>query len=577
MRQRLIAMLMLTIGTLILSVTLIGAQTRVRAVVINEFSNIRLSPAIGATVIDTVSAGYVYETITARDATRQWLRVDYNGSQGWVNVVPLLILDGDVDSLPVADPRTIPYGGFDAPRAGFSEVQGAVAGAATAGLRVRAGPSTAYPTLANINFNQQFTITGVYGGGTWYQVNFQNTLGWVSANFVRSLSGGIAQVPVDGIVAQQAPPSEDSFQDYVGLLQFMLDRLNIAQESLNQIRALWTDAAVNGRATCQGYPPQPTPISIPVPVLAANFNTLDPLQRDFDDAMANVRRAIELFIEVCNQPGTGNPVGQATASGALGVVALADQQFASLRQRLEALIPDLDLGEGECLLTFNNRAEVLPVIQIGLVYQDDLTQRARARGYCFYGISGQVLSLQLLPLPPSELSLFATVSQLDNPTNFINLGQSLPGFPLTIGPITLPETDTYVVLISDLGTSGDTGEFGQRDRQELQDAAANIQRSTTGDFAFRLADRNFDNRELVFDEATQSVVLRQPGEGGGGDQLPDIDDSPVVCPSLQFTCTSGLFTCAEAQACYAAGNLSLDGDGDGIPCNEGANNLCTGQ
>jgi hypothetical protein len=37
------------------------------------------------------------------------------------------------------------------------------------------------------------------------------------------------------------------------------------------------------------------------------------------------------------------------------------------------------------------------------------------------------------------------------------------------------------------------------------------------------------------------------------------------CPSVTYTC-SQLFTCQEAYACLAAGNVSLDPDGDGVPC-----------
>jgi hypothetical protein len=43
-----------------------------------------------------------------------------------------------------------------------------------------------------------------------------------------------------------------------------------------------------------------------------------------------------------------------------------------------------------------------------------------------------------------------------------------------------------------------------------------------------------------------------PPEGGAG------------CPSLSATCSQ--LTCDQAYACLAAGNRSLDRDGDGVPC-----------
>jgi hypothetical protein len=41
----------------------------------------------------------------------------------------------------------------------------------------------------------------------------------------------------------------------------------------------------------------------------------------------------------------------------------------------------------------------------------------------------------------------------------------------------------------------------------------------------------------------------------------------VICPSLAFTCAQ-LVSCAEAQACLAAGNFTLDPNNNGIPCEE---------
>ena len=53
------------------------AQYGVRIVVVNEHLNIRTFPAIGAPVIDTVDAGYVFDIVEARSGDNQWVRVDY--------------------------------------------------------------------------------------------------------------------------------------------------------------------------------------------------------------------------------------------------------------------------------------------------------------------------------------------------------------------------------------------------------------------------------------------------------------------------------------------------------------------
>ena len=259
----------------LLMVGVVSAQSGVRAVVINEFQNIRISPALGATVIDTVEAGFVFDAIDARSGDGQWLRIQYQCSEGWVNIAPLLVLEGDINALPTADPRTVPFGGFESPRSGFTQQQGAVSAAATDGVRVRAGPSRAYPTLHNINFNQAFTILGKNLCGSWYQVNFEGTLGWISASFVRIIGGDVTQIPIGGIVAESAPPSGETLEDYIATLRLMRDRLIIAQRSLDSIRASWTDAALIGRAICQAYPARPSDFHVQVPLLAAFFNPLE--------------------------------------------------------------------------------------------------------------------------------------------------------------------------------------------------------------------------------------------------------------------------------------------------------------
>lgn len=529
-----------------------AAQFGIKVVVVNEILNIRFTPAIGAEVIGSVNAGYTFENITGRSGDGEWLRVIYDCNEGWINLAPIVVLEGDINALPIADPRSIPYGGFEAPRAGYTSQVGTVQAAATDGLRVRLGPSTAYPTIANINFNQLFSVTGRNACSNWYQVVFEGTLGWVSAGFLRVVSGDITTLPVDGIVAETLAPSTDSLNDYISTLRLMLARLEIAQLSLNTIRANWTDSALTGRAVCQSYPAQPSDFNIPSPMLSAFFNPLNQLLADFNTAMFNVRQAIDLFIQVCNQPGTGNPVGQATVQGALNIINDADNQFASLRQRLNDLIPELEVGPDECLLQFNNKFEIVPRIGYGRIYGDSFAPRTYARGYCFDGIKDQIINIQALPVPPAELMIFAAVSPINNPTNFLSVVEAKPGRSISIGPVILPETGTYLLILADLGDTSDG-------------------RYPYGNFAFLINDLTFGGTvtTLSFDEQSGSINAQR--------QATPIPSQPTqqpgaICPGLSTTCAF-LFNCGEASACLAAGNFSLDLNGDSIPCNEAGNLL----
>jgi uncharacterized protein YgiM (DUF1202 family) len=557
-------MMLAFIGVMLLSWVVVNAQG-VRAVVVNEFANIRLVPAIGAEVLGSVSAGYEFNQITGRTGDNQWLRVIFNNAEGWVNVTPLIILSGDVNSLPLADPRLIPYGTVDAPRAGLTSKNGAVFAQATNGLRIRSGPSQAYPTIGNINRNQQMTLTGRTATTGWYQVSFQGVLGWVSSQFVQINNGDVNTLPIDGIVAE-APINIGSGEDArIDILRLMLDRVNNAQPSLDIIRSYWTDSALTGRASCQPYPAQPSDIQLPQPVLARYFDQLEPLRVDINNAMFNVRQAIDLFIQVCNQPGTGNPVGRATVEGALGIVNLAQSQLDSLRERIIPLIPP-PIGSDQCLLTFNGRSEVLPLIRLDTIYVDNLDARNYARGYCFDGINGQQINLQLLPLPGSTGNLFVSISPLDAPTQFLIVNRTAPLTRTLAGPITINRSTRYLVLVANTDGTVPQGRFALYINSIILGVPQSYLAFDTNtqavlltvNIATTILGTNLGNIQLTA-TAVPPPTAEVTGTPGAGN---------VVCPSTSFACSS-LFNCAEARACLAAGNFSLDPDNDGIPCEEG--------
>ena len=535
------------VGLLSTSIASVVGQSGVRAVVVNEAANIRIVPAIGAEVITTVEAGYVFDVVTGRSPDNEWIRVDFNGSEGWVNLTPLVVLEGDINALPVADPRTIPYGGFDTPRAGLTSATSDITGRlAFSGVRVRAGPSTGYPVQANA---PRFTVMPLLGrtlSNGWVQVNFEGTLGWVITGVLEVQNGrSILELPVDGIIADSLPISEPIAEDYLATLRLMLARVNLAQPSLDQIRAMWTDAALAGRVFCHSYPARPSDYNIPNPLMAAFYVPLFELSNLFNDAMFNVRKAIDLFIEACEQPGTQNPVGQATVIGALQTVALADQQFARLREMLTALIPpDVEPGPGECLFAFQNKVEILPVIQFGQIVTDEITPRRRATGYCIDLVAGQTIQVESLQLPNSNVGHLIVFSPFDNPTNFLALGSSgEPGY-VQVGPLPILISGRYLIVTTDVVDNRDVPAQGQFA------LLVSIIPTNSGGAQILQFDPNTGQVVAVF----QPFLEQQPGTG-----------EVVTCPSLTFTCAQ-FTSCEQAQACYNAGNFALDANGDGVAC-----------
>jgi uncharacterized protein YraI len=540
---------------LFLSTSVTFGQEGITALVTSEFANVRITPALGSEVIASVPAASRYAA-TARSADNQWVRIDFNGDEGWLHISTCVVQGGDIAALPVADPRSIPFGGFESPRSGTTSQQGPMAGTARDWLRVRAGPGLGYPILANVPINETFWILGRTISNSWLQINYQTTLGWVSIRYVAIVGAfDIGTLPVDGVVAEAPPISDATDDDYFGTLRLMRDRLDLAQPTLDTLRALWADSSITGRANCASpYPARPSDMNIPNQLLAAYYPILNPLLTLFNDAMFNIRNALDVFIQTCNQPGGGNPVGQGTVIGALNVISVADAQFAELRRRIAELLPP-DLGivlqPNECLFTFRGRSEVLQIVQIGSVYLDSFNPQNTVNGYCFDATAGTTLSFETLAVQ-GNFSIFLAVAPFDNPTNFLAVGRGIQGEPfLSVTPVLLATTGRYLLVIAAQNPNTDPNVV------------------TEGVYAFALVNITgliTAPPSLNIDPNTGQVNLVIP--------TPVANTTPgnvtATCPSTTATCST-LTTCNEAFACIQAGVPGLDADNDGIPCEE---NLC---
>lgn len=538
----------------------------VTVVVDRDGVNVRLIPAIGAPLVATVNAGSTFD-ILARSGDSQWVQVIVGNQLGWIGTAVLAIISGDLNAAPVGDPRTIPWGGFENPRAGITSVTSPYTGKLeNSGLRVRSGPGIAYPVLGNAPRYTIFPLLGKALNGAWLQVNFEGTLGWVATEYVNIQQGlGIvANLPEDGIVADGLPVSEPTTDSYTDTLRLLLARIELAQPSLDQIRAIWTSIAIGERAACGNYPARPTDYNIPNPVLAPFYGTLYPLQQDFNSAMTNVRLAIDLLIDICSRPQPAEGfVGSAVVQNALDAINAADGLFASLRQRLRELLPpDVPLDDNHCLFTFNQRSEVLERLLVNtpkIITMSDPNRRVV--GLCFDAGEGQTLGLQALRVSGNAQPRL-TVTSFDDPTNFVAVTDFSEGSSSAALPsILFTKTGRYLLIISDL----DAGSRGVR---------------LSGEIALLLTDSTSGGATLAIDPTTGNVIVQQGGSliasatpFGTGITTPSSGNQGTggaFCPSVTFTCDQ-LQTCDQARACLIF-NPSLDPDGNGIPCV----NLCGG-
>ena len=174
-------------------------------------------------------------------------------------------------------------------------------------------------------------------------------------------------------------------------------------------------------------------------------------------------------------------------------------------------------------------------------------------GFCFDGGAGQSLSIEALKDAGNALAApdRQRVRQRDQLHRHGSRSNPTSTTRRIIQPILITQTGRYILIMADL------------------DGAPNG--PLNGDVAVLLTDITGGSAllgpHLGIDPVTGQVVVIG---GGITPQLtPGISTPSVFCPGSTFTCEE--LTCAEAYACLPF-NPGLDGDGDGVPCE----NVCPG-
>lgn len=234
------------------------AQGAVMVTPNREYINVRLLPAIGATVIGSLGTGDVM-TATGRSIDGDWIRIDYHGDEGWV---ALLVVDvsGDLNALPLADPRTIPYNSNVMPSAGGGSLSGPLtARLEDSGVRMRAGPSTGYPIIQNLPRYAEVSVTGRVANNRWVQVSWEGLVGWVALEYITLYSTNGASVNDLPVV----PPAADTgvrLSDSNARQRFLFvdairRHMDQANATLNVIEGAWQAASAGSWPEACSAPP----------------------------------------------------------------------------------------------------------------------------------------------------------------------------------------------------------------------------------------------------------------------------------------------------------------------------------
>ena len=154
-------------------------DTRTLAASVVERLNVRSIPSVQGEIITVIERNVIYE-VTGRNADASWYQIAVAGTRGWV-VASLVAVN---------NPQLVPIAG-DAQREAFVEnvtnnpnVGGQDFIGVTGNLNIRTGPSIGSTLIGRIPFSDQARVIARTSLGNWYLVNYDGTVGWVSANFI---------------------------------------------------------------------------------------------------------------------------------------------------------------------------------------------------------------------------------------------------------------------------------------------------------------------------------------------------------------------------------------------------------
>ena len=146
--------------------------------------------------------------ITGQNADASWLRVNFNGQEGWV-FADVVNVTGAIETAPVAEagPTAVLREGQTQP--GSTTASDNVVIVTRFNTNLRSDTSVDADILEVIPFNTELQVQGRTTNNNWLMVTFGDQSGWVFAPIVLFSSGEVTALPVmgDAEAAPQAQPT----------------------------------------------------------------------------------------------------------------------------------------------------------------------------------------------------------------------------------------------------------------------------------------------------------------------------------------------------------------------------------
>lgn len=152
--------------------------------------NVRNAPSTSGAILSRISQNQVFPALGINPA-RTWVQINANGTVGWVSSAWVILNN---TSLPViTDTTPLPVLTVQPP------TSGPVVTAAPYNVRIRLGPGTQFGDIARLRAGQSAVLIGRNASNTWWQINFNGIIGWVSASFT-PVQGGVDlnTIPITG-------------------------------------------------------------------------------------------------------------------------------------------------------------------------------------------------------------------------------------------------------------------------------------------------------------------------------------------------------------------------------------------
>lgn len=172
--------------------------------------NVRRGPGTQYDIVGQLTSGNEVQITGRSDEESNWLRISFNGGDGWVAYFTVSVL-GNADQLPVVAAR--PDAEATPIRATSTPVSVRAAGdvyiTAYRAVNVRSGPGTEYVVVGTLEPGSTADVTGRSGDSEWLRINFEGEHGWV-AFFVVNLTGLLGDVNIVQVAAGAAMETPDT-------------------------------------------------------------------------------------------------------------------------------------------------------------------------------------------------------------------------------------------------------------------------------------------------------------------------------------------------------------------------------